>query len=64
MVCCSLPIRKTQVCIDANLSGDLSVHSLAVMQKISSGYLSALFRKEVGFALTDYVNRTRTKLAS
>jgi AraC-like DNA-binding protein len=60
----SLPIRKTLVCIDANLSGDLTLHTLAAMQNISSGYLSALFKKEVGQTLTDYVNRRRMKQAT
>jgi AraC-like DNA-binding protein len=59
----SLPIRKTLVCIDANLSGDLTLHTMAAMQNISSGYLSALFKKEVGQTLTDYVNRRRIKQA-
>jgi AraC-like DNA-binding protein len=59
----SLPIRKTLVCIDANLSGDLSLHTLAAMQNISSGYLSALFKKELGQTLTDYVNQRRMKQA-
>mgnify|MGYP001306814711 CR=1 FL=1 len=55
----SLPIRNTLVCIEANLSGDLTLHTLADMQNISPGYLSALFKKEVGQTLTDYVNSRR-----
>lgn len=47
-----------------DLSGDLSLHSLASMQNISSGYLSTLFKKEVGVTLTDYVNSRRVKQAS
>lgn len=57
-------IRKTLVYIDADLSGDLSLHSLASIQNISSGYLSTLFKKEVGVTLTDYVNSRRVKQAS
>lgn len=60
----SLFIRKTLVYIDVDLSGDLSLHTLAEMQNISSGYLSALFKKEVGVTLTDYVNSRRVKQAS
>jgi len=60
----SSPVRKTLVCIDANLASDLTLHSLAGIQKISAGYLSALFRKEVGQSLTDYVNRRRIRQAA
>ncbi len=60
----SLNVRKTLVCIDANLSSDLSLHTLASMQNISSGYLSALFKKETGYTLTDYVNKRRMKYAA
>jgi AraC-like DNA-binding protein len=64
MVTFSLPIRKTVVCIDSNLAGDLTLHTLAAMQNISPGYLSALFKKEVGQTLTDYVNRRRMSQAT
>ena len=60
----SLNARNTLVCIDANLSSDLSLHTLASMQNISSGYLSALFKKETGYTLTDYVNKRRMKYAA
>lgn len=55
----SLPIRKALVSIELNLAGDLTLHSLAALQNISSGYLSALFRKETGQTLTGYINRRR-----
>ncbi|HAL74107.1 MAG TPA: hypothetical protein DCM45_03315 [Clostridiales bacterium] len=60
----SPPIRKIIVCIDANLSGDLTLHTLAGIQNISAGYLSALFKKETGQSLTDYVNRKRIRQAT
>ncbi len=60
----SLPIRKTLVCIEADLSRDLSLHTLAAIQNISCGHLSALFTKEVGRTLTDYVNKRRMKHAA
>ncbi|WP_426350081.1 helix-turn-helix domain-containing protein [Alloiococcus sp. CFN-8] len=63
MIKYSLPIRKTLVCIESNLIGDLSLNSLASLQNISSGYLSALFRKETGQTLTEYVNIRRIKHA-
>ncbi|NLV33790.1 MAG: helix-turn-helix transcriptional regulator [Clostridiaceae bacterium] len=60
---CSLPIHKTLICIDANLASDLTLHTLASMQNISAGYLSSLFKKEMGCTLTEYVNRKRMKYA-
>lgn len=60
----SLPIQKTLVCIESNLAGDLTLHSLAALQNISSGYLSALFRKETGQTLTGYINGRRSKKAA
>ena len=59
----SLPVRKTLVCIESSLSADLSLHALAQLQNLSSGYLSALFRKETGQTLTDYVNERRIRHA-
>lgn len=60
----STPIRKTLACIDADLTGDLSLSALAEMQNISPGYLSTLFKKEVGQTLTDYVNSRRVERAA
>ena len=60
----SAPVRKTLACIDADLTGDLSLSSLAGTQNISSGYLSTLFKKEVGQTLTDYVNSRRVEQAA
>lgn len=59
----SLPIQKTLVFIEADLTGDLALHTLAAIQNISPGHLSALFKKEVGQTLTDYVNSRRIKHA-
>lgn len=60
----SAPVRKTLACIDADLAGDLSLSALADMQNISPGYLSTLFKKEVGQTLTDYVNSRRVEQAA
>ena len=60
----SAPVRKALACIDADLAGDLSLSALAAMQNISSGYLSTLFKKEVGQTLTDYVNSRRVEQAA
>ena len=60
----STPVRQALTCIDTDLSGDLSLHALATMQNLSPGYLSALFRKETGHTLTDYVNTKRMEHAA
>ena len=60
----SAPVRKTLACIDADLTGDLSLSALAEMQNISPGYLSTLFKKEMGQTLTDYVNSRRVEQAA
>lgn len=60
----SSPIRKTLACIDTDLTGDLTLHTLASMQNLSPGYLSSLFKSEVGQTLTDYVNSKRMEHAA
>lgn len=59
----SPPIQKTLAYIDADLTGDLSLRALSSLQKISSSYLSALFKKETGQTITDYVNQKRVQRA-
>lgn len=60
----SAPVRKALVAIDADLSGSLSLSALADGQGISSGYLSTLFKREMGQTLTDYVNSRRVEQAA
>lgn len=59
----SQPIQKTIIRIDSDLTADLSLRALAQAQGINASYLSALFRRETGETLTDYVNRKRIELA-
>ena len=59
----SPPIQKVIACVDADLTADLSLHTLAAMQNLSAGYLSTLFRQETGQTLTDFVNQRRIRLA-
>ena len=59
----SPPIQKTLAYIDADLTGDLSLRALSSMQGISNSYLSALFKKETGQTITDYVNKKRVQRA-
>ncbi len=59
----SSPVQKAMVFIDSDLTADLSLKKLASLQNISASYLSALFKKETGVTLTDYVNNKRIKYA-
>ena len=57
------PVQQTATYIQANLAGDLSLKSLAAVQNINVSYLSALFKKETGRTVTDYVNEKRIRQA-
>lgn len=57
-------VQKAVLFIDANLSEDLRLHTLAQKVSVSAGYLSGLFKKETGQNLTDYVNRRRVAYAA
>lgn len=54
-------IQKAILYIDADISRDLSLHSLAEQLNISDGYLSTIFRKETGRTLTEFVNEKRVR---
>lgn len=45
--------------IDFHYNMELSLGSLAKLCSVSGGYLSALFKKEVGVTITNYINSTR-----
>ncbi len=45
--------------VDFHYNADLSLSSLAAMCSVSSAYLSALFKKEMGMTITDHINFTR-----
>ena len=57
-------VQRVIVCIDADLSGDLSLNTLAAMQNINPGYLSTLFHRETGQTLTEHVTEKRIRLAT
>lgn len=57
-------VQKTLLMIDADLSSDLSLKSLAGAQNINAAYLSTVFKKEVGKTVTQYVNHERIQLAA
>ena len=52
-------IKTTVLLIDSDISAQISTSSLAKAQNVSIGYLSALFRKETGKTLTEFVNERR-----
>lgn len=59
----SAPVERAVTCIEADISGDLSLQTLAGMQGLNPSYLSTIFKKETGQALTDYVNQKRADYA-
>lgn len=59
----SPPVQKAIICIDSDLTANLTLRALANMQNISAGYLSTLFKRETGQTLTEHVNQKRVKLA-
>lgn len=56
-------VQKTILTIDSDLSADLGAKTLAQSQNVSLGYLSAIFRKEVGQTLSSYVRQKRMEHA-
>ncbi len=59
----STPVQKTVLTIESDLSGDLSLSALAAAQNINAAYLSALFKKETGRTVTNFVNHRRMQHA-
>lgn len=57
-------VEKAVLFIDADLSQDLSLRTIAENLSISAGYLSTLFRQETGKTITDFVNEKRAALAA
>ena len=60
----SLPVQKTVLLIDADLSAELAPRALAQAQGLSLGYLSSLFHKEVGVTISEYIRERRMKHAA
>ncbi len=56
-------IQKVIILIDSDLTAPLSLADIAEKNNISSGYLSAAFKKETGMTLTDFVSKRRIKYA-
>lgn len=56
-------VQKLVTRIDADLTADLSLRAQAEELGVNASYLSSLFKKEVGTAYTDYVNKKRVEYA-
>lgn len=59
----SLLVQKVITCIDTDITADLSLKTQAKLLNVNPSYLSALFKKETGVTLTDYVNKRRVERA-
>ncbi|MBQ8697161.1 MAG: helix-turn-helix domain-containing protein [Clostridia bacterium] len=55
----SPPIQKAIILIDSDLTRDLGLSALAQLCGVSKGYFSALFKRETGKTLTEFVNKKR-----
>ena len=60
----SPPVQKAIVHIDVNLGSELNLKLLSELLNINASYLSALFKKETGVTLTEYINQKRMKQAA
>ena len=56
-------IQKAIIKIESDLAGDLTLNTLAKEANVSPNYFSALFKKETGLPLTQYVNNKRVDYA-
>ena len=56
-------VRNTALMIDADISANLSPGTLAASQNISLGYLSTVFKKEMGQTVSSYIRTQRMKYA-
>lgn len=59
----SLLIQKVITRIDADITAELSLTSLAEMLNVNPSYLSSLFKKETGSTLTQYINQGKVERA-
>lgn len=59
----SAPVQKAIICIDSEISYNITTSSLAKEQKISASYLSSIFKKETGKTITEYINIKRVDMA-
>lgn len=60
---CSPVVQKVVNHINLNLTEDLSLKRLSAEYSVNASYLSALFKKEMGTTLTDYISQQRIRRA-
>ncbi len=54
-------VQKVLTYVSSNLSEDLTLNAQAKLLNVNPSYLSALFKKETGMTLTEYVKQKRIK---
>lgn len=59
----SAPIQQVITYIDSNLENDLRLNVLEEKLCFNRNYLSKLFKKEVGYSITDYISSKRITLS-
>ena len=59
----SEPVKQIVNIINADLSANLNLRTLAATQKLSPSYVSTLFKKEIGITVTEYINKKRIDTA-
>lgn len=57
-------VERAVLCIESDLSRDLTLATLAEILGISSGYLSSIFRQETGKTVTEFVTGKRMERAA
>lgn len=57
-------VRKAVTYIESDLSGELSLKTIAAAQNINASYLSDLFHRETGKTVTEYVKEKRAELGA
>ena len=60
----SLVVQNTILLIDADVSADISPHTLAQAQNVTPAYLSTVFRRETGKTLCAYIRERRMAVAA
>lgn len=57
-------VQRVITIIDSDLTADLSLRKQAQLLNVNASYLSALFKKETGLTLTEYVSKKRVEQAA
>ena len=60
----SLVVQRSVVMIDSDLSAHLTLGVLAEAQSVSPGYLSAVFKRDTGMTVSEFVRTRRVEYAS